>query len=305
MIKKTIKLLKKYDAFDVISIGVFFFIIATLAFFFLRKSKNISVLVRVSSSDNFQDTWLSKPPEWYLEKTKIGLKEKDFLGRTNIEITDIYYYPTNYREETAFVELNMKTIYNKNKDQYTYDGKPLLVGGYQDFELGNLKIRGIIHSIGDKEQEYEVYKIKGEFERKYNEDVGYQTYNASNQANITNQGLLEYIYSNIPEDTSLYDSKNNLILKMTDLQLVPSYREFVTGSQIKRVVDYERKRVFVEALMLSKKVNDRFLFREEDLVRVNSLIPIHTDTLTLSLTVLDIREATDQETEEFFLYSQK
>jgi len=296
MIKKILKLLKKFDIIDVISAIIFFFIIAMLAFFFLRKSEYVSVVIRVGSTDNFQNTWTSKPPQWYLEKTKVGLKEKDVLGRTNVEITDVHYYPTNYQEQTIFIKMKMRAVYSANKDQYTYNGIPLLVGSYQNFNLGNIKIPGMILSVGDENNEIKIYKIKGEIENKYNEEI-------KGLANITYQGIQTYIYNNIPKNIELYDNKNMLILKTTSIDFKPAYKEFVNGRQVFKLFDPERKRVFIEALVLTKKVNDAYLFREEDQLKLKETIPMYMDKMSLTLTILNVENATESE-ESYFNYSQ-
>ncbi len=289
--------LKKYSILDIIALVIFFTILFILAIFFLRKTEYTYITLRSSISDTLIKRQYAQTPSWYIQNIQVGMQEKNEVGQVINEVTDILYYPTNDDDKTLYITLKVRAVYNKNSKQYSYNGMPLLIGSLQEFKLNNIKVRGIIQAIGKQKKETQVFKVKGELENKYNENYSYKYDEnlalqgfANQPTAITHQGLPSYLYTKITKDNlTLSDNHNQLIFKVTNIKLMPAYSEYVGLNAVKHSFDPERKKVFLEALVLATKVNNEWLFREQDHLQLGNQVYIHTPLLTLSLTIQDIQ----------------
>ena len=115
MLKKIKKFLIKLGFIDLLGISLFFITLIIAALFFLRESSYVYVTLEISSGNNsFQNLWFYKPTDWYIQNLKLGMTDKSLLGKENLKLVDIHYYPVlNVGEQTVFVTLKVNAVFNK------------------------------------------------------------------------------------------------------------------------------------------------------------------------------------------------
>ena len=118
---------KKFlNLFDAVIIIVILLTATMLAFFFLRRSKHLTVVVKVTGK-NVLYAWDS-PPSWFVYYFKEGMVAKDGLGRNSAVIKSIYRYDSEPAEKALYLTLDLKADYSKSSGKLSYEGKPLLIG---------------------------------------------------------------------------------------------------------------------------------------------------------------------------------
>lgn len=275
---------RKYHLIDLFGIGVFFMILFSTALFFLRKSQYVEITLRVSEQEQLKPMWSNNSPEWYISYLKEGLETKDLLGKVNARVENVYYYPTFGLDHTVYIKLKLRSTYNKTNDQYSYNGLPLLIGSYHELKVGNVSIAGIIHSIGDSQSEkYKKYLVRGILETKYNGGNLFE-------AETSFEGIKNFLALKIEEGLVVVDSKENEIAKITKVKKSLARRQFISGSRLISVIDPERKKIELEVELTTKKVNNRYLYRERSSIFVNALIDLNFEDFVVTMTVVDFEE---------------
>lgn len=284
-ISELVSLLFSRKFFDLIGVSIFVFILATAAFFFLRKKQYVYVTIRVSDSENLNGSWYENSPEWYIANVSAGLAEKDLLGRTNVEIEDTYYYPVNDTRQEVFVILRVNAVFNDNNQQYSYDGLPLLLGTYHTFNLNGLSLGGIIQNLESDTQEKirKDFVVTGDFETQYNEQIEFD-------ASISYQGIKKFLSTKLNPGMSIQDSKGNQIVEVLDVKKEVAYKQFVDQGTILSIVDSEREKVSGKVRISTTEVNGKYLYRESQQILLGSVLWLDFDDFTLAMTVSDIQE---------------
>lgn len=276
------KFLKQFlsNWFDLIGLGIFFAGLTIAAFFFLRKADYVTITLRISKSDQLP-TWSNPEPLWYLEHITKGLSDKDILGRTNLEVQDVYYYPNNGTEQTVFVDLLARAVYNKRTKTYTYNGSSLFVSTHQDFNISGVQVSGVIYDINhsfDHQKEKRI--VYGELEIKRNEDT-------IHLANTEFEGIKKYVSKKIGEGMDVKDSRGNVIAKILTVKKEPAYKTFIFGNKLTRVIDPERERVYLTVELELVRINGKDLYKQEVPVLVNSNLALEFQDFGIILTVID------------------
>jgi hypothetical protein len=285
MLKFFKKRLKKFHLIDVFGIGLFFLILAVAAIFFLRKSSYTYVTLQISKGDEaYHNFWFYKPTDWYIQNLKLGMTDKSLLGKENLKLVDIHYYPVlNVGEQTVFVTLKVNAVFNKQSQQYSHQGKPLLIGDHRIFQIGNVSIPGLIRDIGDDVGEVKTKKVivKGVLENEDNEYI-------KNTAETRFFGIKNYLANKLEKDTGVVDSNGSVIAKILKIEKSPGYREFIYGKSLIRVTDPDRKIVNMETELVLTEVNGKYLFREENVMSLGSKLLLSFEDFDVYITVEEI-----------------
>lgn len=133
---------KYLNLFDLSVIIIGFVVIFVLAFLFLRRSKNIEIVVKITSQ-NVLTSW-DTPPSWFSTYFKKGMTVKDSLGRDLAKIKNVYEYDTGPNNKAVYLTMDFKADYSGVKNQYSYEGKPLLIGAPIKIEFPNILAEGLV-----------------------------------------------------------------------------------------------------------------------------------------------------------------
>lgn len=271
-------LLKRW--IDLLGISIFIVCLITVVFFFLRRAEYVVVTLRISKNDNLS-IWSAPQPQWYLDHITPGLADKDVFGKTNLEVIKVHSYPNNGTEQTVFVDIKVRAVYNRTSKTYSYNGTPLLISTYQNFNVGSLQISGVIHDLDYAiSKSKKSIKVEGELEVKYNED-------SIHLSNTEFQGIRKYISQRIVPGLSVKDSDGNEIAKVLDVKRTPSYKRFIYNGSLVNVFDTERERIYLIVQLETTQSGQHLLYREETPILINSIITLDFPEFSTNLTVRD------------------
>lgn len=254
---------KLFSLVNLVGLGVFFLVLATAVFFFLRRSAYATIVLRASQG-NALEVWYGLPM-WYLESLKPGMVQKDIFGRPVITITKSFYYPSNVNYQVEYLTLKLLTTYDRKSGIYSYEGIPLLIGSYQTFKIKGVMLRGIIHRIedGNWQPEKKEYIVEGFLNpvKTENQDPY--------EAETMTSGVLNYLADKFTKGLKSYDSDGSTIMEILDVRKEPAYRKFIYQNRLVETIDNDRKNVKLKLRVTTEKYGDIYLYRGDSSLRIN------------------------------------
>jgi hypothetical protein len=160
IIHKSKSLIAKLNIFDYLVVFLLFFI---LVFFVYNRFQRQSTWVNVRLAIENVDWWYGSgvpPKHWYANQLEVGDEVRDSFGKKIAEVINIDNYDQGGPYRMIFVDLKMSVDYDKNRDQYLYEFKPLTTGSPLILNFPKNQLRGLIIQIGEKETEYFFKTIK-------------------------------------------------------------------------------------------------------------------------------------------------
>lgn len=203
---------KRLNFFDVTVIFLLFLLLSFLIYNRLqRKSTWVDLRIQVSHAD----WWYrgNAPKYWYTNELKVGDSVKDSFGDEVAKVVNIDNYDLGGPYRDIYIDLKVKTDYNKSKDQYLYEFKPLTVGSYLVFNFSKQQVRGLVISMGETEIDYFYKKIK-----------------------VEKKALNPSLAEKIVVGAKSYDSENDLVAEIIDVKSeISSKYEFsdIRGQNVK------------------------------------------------------------------------
>src|SRR3989304_6557842 len=133
---------KKLTAFDYLLIALLLFGLIFFAYVLFRTPKYITVTVKVGEEN------IAFPREgvrdWFEQLFYKGMSEVDGLGNKQAEVLDIFSYDVKPNKKAVYLKLRVRGVYSKASNQYTYKGKPVLVGQPIRLNMGGVLVEGLI-----------------------------------------------------------------------------------------------------------------------------------------------------------------
>lgn len=268
---------------DLIGISIFFFIVATSFFFFLRRAEYVTVHMRISESDTW-NIW-DRPPVWYTQLLKPGLEEKDGLGRSIVKIQKVYRYKTNDDNNGIFVDLQVRSVYNKRTNQYSYNGSPLLIGSYQVFKLQGILLTGVIHAIGDGVYPRQQYVLEGYLDARSND---LPLHILSGQ--VTYTGIPTFIAKKLQPGLNMSDSDGRKVATLAAVRLNPANKLVIHNAREFAIPDPERTNVELQVQIDTDIIDDTPYFKGETRILLGSLLRLDFEDFGVFMTVTSIKK---------------
>lgn len=267
-----------------IGVAIFLACIVLIVVAFLRRTEYVNVTLRISNEKTYVPYWEYNPADWFIANLKPGLADKDFLGRTNLEISNVYYYPTTGTTQTVYVTIKVRSVFNKTSGQYLYSGVPLLVGELQTFKIKGLSIQGVIREIStqDKTQEKKNFIGTGSLEMQNNENIQYP-------ANIHYEGIRYFIANKISPGMKVLDNHGNVVAEILDVKKSPGTREFTDNGSVVTVPDSDRQKIDLTVRFTTSLIDGRYLYREEEPLILGNLFTLDFSDLTVLMTLKDVK----------------
>lgn len=276
--------MKKVNWLNLIGLGVFFLVLVSSVFFLLRKAEYAILVLRVSESESLNNNYGT--PMWYLKQLKPGFEQKDAFGRSRISILDSFSYVSNSKGGVTYLTIKLLTTYDKKTGVYNYDGIPLFAGSYQSFKIKNIQLTGLVYRIeaGTWEPQQKKYLVEG-----YLNPVAIQNQDP-NVAEVTTQGVKNYLADKIIEGMEIKDSNDKIVAKVKKLSKQPSYSRFIYNDKLVSSIDSDRKKVEMTLELLTNKYGDVYLFENETPIRINENLNLNFWDFDLVLTITDFQE---------------
>jgi len=200
--------ISKLNFFDYL---VFFLLFLVLLFFIYNRLQRRVVWTNVRIAVENVDWWYGSgaPPRyWYANDLAVGDQAKDSFGQTVAEVVNIDNYDQGGPYRMIFVDLKLRVDFDKNKNQYLYEFKPLSVGSSLIINFPQHQLRGIIVQTGADEIDYFFKTIR-----------------------VVKNGVYKPIDDQIKEGDKAYDSSGNVVAEIIEVK--KAVTNFYTFSDIR------------------------------------------------------------------------
>jgi hypothetical protein len=218
---KVKKFLQGLTLFDYLLVALLFAGVVFFAFIFFRKQQFLEVVVKVSDENV---NWASPgTKDWFSSIFYAGMKERDGLGRPQAEVIKVFSYDTQPERKDVFLTLNLRGVYTKALDQYSYKGRPILVGYPIKLQLDSVNAEGIIVSVGNMDNNKKVdltLEVRTWDDRR-------DSYAVTSFTNTT--GVRPYVADAIDKESVITDNNGNEVIKVIDKKVVNA-KQVVTTS---------------------------------------------------------------------------
>jgi hypothetical protein len=251
IIQNTSVFISKLNFFDYL---IFFLLFLVLIFFIYNRLQRSVVWTDVRIAVENVDWWYgsgSPPRYWYAKDLTVGDQAKDSFGQTVAEVLNIDNYDQGGPYRMIFVDLKLRVDFDKNKNQYLYEFKPLSVGSSLVINFPQNQLRGIIIQSGTDEIDYYFKKIRVSKERIYN-----------------------FVADEINVGDKAYDSEGNLVAEIIELEeTVNNFYAFsdIRGQKIK-VIDPEFSDLDIVLKVKAFNTLDREFYINNTVLKVGSRI---------------------------------
>lgn len=272
---------KQLHVFDIVWLLGLAFLTFVLLVFLLRRNEYIDVTVKVTNDDILYSQ--RTPPAWFPFLFQEGMSEKDGLGRTTAEIKKVFVYDDSpegelHERKGVHLLLRIRATYNKRKNQYSYKGKPLLVGTpiKVEFEriLTNALVTGI-EGINDPRKTLELVVDT--------QVIDYQS------AFPSTRGVEPFITEAIKVGDTVKDLNDEVIVTVLEKQVTPAKRVSVDASgRALLVQDPIKKDLYLKLKLMVKEVSGEYYLFDDIKVTVSRRVPIHFNNLSVFPTVTKI-----------------
>ena len=200
--------INKLNIFDYL---IIFLLLFVLIFFIHNRLQRRVVWTNVRVAVENVDWWYgsgTSPRYWYANSLLPGAQAKDAFGQTVAEVVNIDNYDQGGPYRMIFVDLKLRVDFDKKKNQYLYEFKPLTTGSSLIINFPENQLRGIIVNAGEQEIDYFYKTIK-----------------------VVKRGLLNSTADTILAGDQAYDTNGNLIAEI--LEIKKETHTFYTYSDIR------------------------------------------------------------------------
>lgn len=200
--------INKLNIFDYL---IIFLLLFVLIFFIYNRLQRRTVWTNVRIAVENVDWWYGSgtPPRyWYANNLLAGAQAKDAFGQTVAELVNIDNYDQGGPYRMIYVDLKLRVDFDKKKNQYLYEFKPLTAGSSLIINFPENQLRGIIINAGEQEINYFYKTIK-----------------------VVKKGLLNSTANTILAGDQAYDTNGNLIAEI--LEIEKEIHNFYTYSDIR------------------------------------------------------------------------
>lgn len=269
-----IQILSLFD-YAIIAGAILFLLFLFIVLF--RKTTSITFTMKVTNPNILYSN--DNPPYWYAYSLQKGDAERDSFGKIRAEIQNVQIYPINPNRKVVFLKVSVLAVFNKSKKQYSYKGKPIIVGSNIRLELQNNLIDGVITETGLNSLPYEEKELLISAKVVNLEPVYQET-----------EGVGSYIADAIHVGDSIKDASGNTILKIIDKQTQPADRYVMTSDgRVFVTPDPKKKDVYLTLMAKVKEIQGEEYFLDSIRVRVGEELPIDLPNITIYPVITDIK----------------
>jgi hypothetical protein len=282
--KKLIKFFKKFKLFDILIITLFLILTVAFFVFFFRQSKYLTIKLKVSEK-NILYSW-STPPFWFANLFKPGMKGKDGLGRTNVEILDVYSYESAPANKAVYLTLRLRATYNTRSQEYIYEGTPLAVGDGLRINFGEIIAEGLV---------VEADNLKNPYEETFLEiDTQYFNFNVNNLNSVFSEttGIEPFVADSVKIGDQVLDSSGKVMAEVIGKEVLPAKKNtFDDKGNVYLKFDPRKKDLFLRLKIRVKKINNEFYFFDDVRIKVDQILPLHFSAVSIYPVITGVRQA--------------
>lgn len=266
--------LAKLTLADAAAILVVIAIIAALAYLFFRKSTLVTVTIKVNEDNiafNSWDAGNKGTRSWFAQMFYPGMKEKDGLGKATAEVLGLRSYDTSPARKAVYLNVRLRTVYNRASNQNYYKGKAVLVGSTIKLYLDSLQVDGLItHVEGAKDLRQKITLIL-ETQVRDETPVYPET-----------SGTKPYIADALAEGQEIKDDQGNTIIKILKKRVEDAQRVVTTSDgRVFLQTNPLRKDVFFTLQVSANQLANRYYIFDDVPILIGTGIPINTATISV------------------------
>lgn len=267
--KNIIRRLRHFSLFDGIIIILVICGILAFAYTFFRKATYITVTLKVGANNVVWNGGSSS--DWFSYTLKKGMTQKDGFGRITAEVLTARNYQIDDQRSTEYITVKLKTVYSRATNQYTFQGKPVLLGSSINLYLGQLAVDGLITRM-DGVKDYRVKKVIT-VEVQLREE---------NPVFPENSGVRQHIADAITEGQEIKDSQGETVIKILK-KTVEDAKKIVTtsGGDVLLQRDPLKKDLYLILEIQAVELNDRYYVFDDIPILVGYSIPLSTQTYSV------------------------
>jgi len=261
--------IKNLGLFDFLMIGFLILIIVFFAVFFSRKTKYLEVTIKITENSILYAK--NNPQAWFVYLFKPGMKEKNGLGQTSAEVEKVYFYDVSEAKKAAYIDLKLKTNYNRQSQNYSYKGKALLVGSPIKIELQDVLIEGLVTAVEglpDPRKEVELI-VKSQILE-------------NNLVFPETNGIPIFLADAVKVGDKFYNSENKAVVTVLEKNEELA-KKIVTNDKgevfLRR--DPLKKDVYLTLKLLAKQTNNEYFLFDDLQIKIGNGIPILTESYSV------------------------
>jgi len=197
------------------------------------------------------------------------------LGRSLIEIVDVYQYPGPSIYHDVYVTVRLRALKNNVTGQYVFNGSPLLIHDIRSFKVGDLLLAGEIVDLGTKEKIFKKFLVTLEL------DAQGVSPDFQNNSNALIEGIENHVLRALKEGMNIADAKGSELVKIVSIKTQPGKRSFVEAGNYYSVVDPERTKTTLTLEILGEEINGNYYYRKESPLLVDSKLYLIFDNISV------------------------
>jgi hypothetical protein len=284
--KKLDRILKNLNLFDVLVITTILIGIVILAFFLLRRTKYLTVVIKLTNK-NILNAY-GNPPTWFAEYFKEGMAAKDSLGRKTAEIKQVYRYDSGTTTKALYLTMSLKADYSWGSGKYSYEGAPLILGAPIKIELQQILIEGL------------VTYIEGVPDNRVDKEMLVETQLMDYQSVFPEtNGLPQFKADAINIGDQVKDSLGNVLITVAAKRVEPA-KKIVTTTNGNLLVQSDplKKDIYLTLKIKVKEINNtvnttEYYIVDDVRIKIGDSIPLHLKNISVYPLVTKIVEVKD------------
>lgn len=277
---------RKIRFFDILLFLFILFLLTSGFFLLFRTNRELTITVKVN-----QDNVISPNQgvsSWYANLFMKGMQEKDTLGKPIATIASVREYDSAPSKKTAYLTLKIKAVYNPRSRQYTFDGRPVLIGSTIPLTLDKVYIESaLIIDVQGYKKPYSVIPLLVTAQLINN--YGYYNVNMGINNDLGTTGVFPFIADSINVGDTIKDTNNHTILEVVGKKVEDAKKiTETTQGEALLTQDPLTKDVTLQIKIDTYKIGDRYYFYDDIPILIGSFLPIHLDTISVWPTVIKI-----------------
>ena len=271
--KNIIKKIKHLGVFDIVFIALAVTSIVFFAYVFFRKSTYITVNIKVGEENIRYEPWIidTGTRVWFAQLFYEGMKETDGLGRIMAEVTTIRSYDTEPARKALYLTTKLKAVYNRASNQYTFKGRPLVIGSTIKLNLDRFFVEGLVVHVEGVVDPREKVTLLVNAQIKDETVVFPET-----------SGTDEYVANALKINEEIKDSQGKTIIKILDKR-VEDAKRLVTTDDGRVLIQTNplKKDVFLTLEVSAIKIGHQYYLFDDVPILIDEEIPINTTSISI------------------------
>lgn len=288
-INKTLKHLNKFISrlklLDWFLIGFSIISICAFAIVFFRKSSYIVATISVGEDSAVYGLWAGDvgPKYWYSNSFYVGQTEKNGLGNVQAKILDIYSYDVTSTHTKVYLNTELRVIYNKASDTYTYNGTPVLIGSTIKLNFKDIYAEGLVTNIEGVGKSVEKGTVTVDTQIREDNPVYSGT-----------SGTKPYVANAVNAGDTVRDNNGNVLIEILSKRVEPAAATATTNNGvIVKTTNPLRNDVYLTIRIHTSKINNKNFFLGDIPILVDQSFPINLPNITFFPTVTKFVSSTN------------